>query len=136
MPGFYDRNQPLMLEPANEAGEEALRPIERPARKPTYFGAVALGGALFLTLFWVGAWAAFLEGYFGRKGLLLLPLPQLAFPVVEAQLRAAFGRDRVALGGVGLEDVFRVLPDHNVPVDLRKIRMEAVGIGYQALDDH
>jgi hypothetical protein len=78
MAGFYDRNQSLMLEPANEAGEDAPRPVERPARKPSYFGAVAIGGALLLTLFWAGAWGAFLEGYFGRNGLLLLPLPQLA----------------------------------------------------------
>lgn len=78
----FERSQPIMLEAA-QAGEDALPPRAegRPAFKrpqPDRYGVVAFFFVSVASAFWVGIWGAYLWGYFGQKGLLALPLQQVA----------------------------------------------------------
>ena len=110
MATFFDRNQPVLLQPANETEAE---PLPSPAAElpPSRFGAGALLFAGLLSLFWVGIWTAYLWGYLGPQGLaalnlqsqamfggaMLLP-PVLFFAVAAILLRAhTIGRSSDAL---------------------------------------
>ena len=95
----FEKNQSVMLKPANqaEAEEPRPRPIPRPpARSP----ATALFFAAMLSVFWVGIWAAYLWGYFGPQGLATLELQQVALfsaamvlpPALFIAIAAAFDR--------------------------------------------
>ncbi|HEX4118135.1 MAG TPA: hypothetical protein VHX99_04985 [Rhizomicrobium sp.] len=78
----FERNQPVMLDSAHPGAEEpAARSdnrllLKRPAH--SRYGLVAFFFVSAATAFWVGIWGAYLWGYFGEKGLLVLPLQQLA----------------------------------------------------------
>ena len=97
----FERNQTVILQPANLAdGSEARlssRPLPRP---PSHFAAAALTFAAVLSAFWIGVWGAYLWGYFGPHGLAALDMQQLALfaaamalpPFLFIAIAAAFGR--------------------------------------------
>ena len=78
----FERNQPVLLEPVDLDGEiplpqgEALPQFTAPSAGR--YGVVATLFALVASVFWIGAWSAYLWGYLGLKGLLTLDLPQIA----------------------------------------------------------
>src|SRR6201999_2770517 len=78
----FERNQPVMLDSAHPGAEEpALRPDNRPTpKRPSHgrYGMVAFFFVSMASAFWVGIWGAYLWGYFGEKGLMALPLQQIA----------------------------------------------------------
>ena len=78
----FERNQPVMLDSAHPGAEEpALRPDNRPTLKRPGHGRYGMVAFFFVSMasaFWVGIWGAYLWGYFGEKGLLALPLQQMA----------------------------------------------------------
>ena len=97
----FERNQPVMLQPANVPGDAEPRLVPPPpARKPSRFAAAALTFAAILSAFWIGVWGAYLWGYFGPQGLVSLDLQQLALfaaamalpPFLFVAIAAAFGR--------------------------------------------
>ena len=74
-----ERNQPVILETASPEPEnrgEARPAPKRPAS--SRYGMVAFFFVSVASAFWVGIWGAYLWGYFGRQGLLSLPLQQVA----------------------------------------------------------
>jgi len=78
----FERNQPVMLD-AGPAGTDrsAMRADNRVAPKRPGHGRYGMVAFFFVSMtsaFWVGIWGAYLWGYFGEKGLLALPLQQLA----------------------------------------------------------
>jgi hypothetical protein len=98
----FERNQPVLLEPT-DGGEEtplaegaALPEFVAPA--PGRYGIVAALFALVASLFWIGAWSAYLWGYLGLKGLFALDLAQAALftaavlfpPLLFVAIAAAF----------------------------------------------
>ena len=78
----FERNQPVVLQPAKAPEEREPRPAPATARAaprsaprfPVWILYVAAG----LSAFWIGIWGAYLWGYFGPKGLANLDLQQLA----------------------------------------------------------
>ncbi len=97
---IHDRNQTLMLQPANTADSET-RLSDRPApRPPSRFPAAAFSFAGILSAFWAGVWGAYLWGYFGAQGLAALDVSQLALfsgamilpPFLFIAIAAAFAR--------------------------------------------
>ncbi|HWF65342.1 MAG TPA: hypothetical protein VN685_12075 [Rhizomicrobium sp.] len=78
----FERNQPVILD-SGPSGTEApgLRTDTRgPFKRPAHgrYGVVAFVFVSAASAFWVGIWGAYLWGYFGQKGLLALPLQQIA----------------------------------------------------------
>jgi hypothetical protein len=78
----FERNQPVLLEPV-DAGEES--PLSQSEALPEFtapttgrYGVVAALFTVVASVFWIGAWSAYLWGYLGLKGLLTLDLPQMA----------------------------------------------------------
>ncbi len=97
----FERNQPVILQPANAPDEPEIRLSSRPAaRAPSRFPAAALTFAAILSAFWIGVWGAYLWGYFGPQGLVGLDMQQLALfaaamalpPFLFIAIAAAFGR--------------------------------------------
>jgi hypothetical protein len=97
----FERNQPVMLKPANQAeGEEARTPPRPSPRGPSRFPALALSFAAVLSAFWLGIWGAYLWGYFGPQGLAKLELQQGAMfaaamllpPLLFIAIAMAFAR--------------------------------------------
>jgi hypothetical protein len=97
----FERNQPVILKPANseDAGEAPVQ--ARPApRTGSWFPAIALSFAAILSAFWLGIWGAYLWGYFGAKGLAALGLQQEAMfaavillpPMLFIAIATAFAR--------------------------------------------
>ena len=78
----FERNQPVILESAQPGAEEAPLRTEGRAlpKRPAHdrYGLVAFFFVSAASAFWVGIWGAYLWGYFGQKGLLALPLQQMA----------------------------------------------------------
>jgi hypothetical protein len=77
MAANFDRNTPVLLQPAN-SGEEQDTPLPQfvpPA--PSGFGVASLSFALVLSAFWIGIWIAYLWGWFGAS-FLKLDVQQLA----------------------------------------------------------
>ena len=115
----FERNQPVLLEPTEAGGEsppfygEGLPQFTAPT--PGRFGILAVLFALVASVFWIGAWSAYLWGYLGLKGLLTLDLPQIALfaaaivlpPLLFVAIAAAFalahrmGRTAEILAGRG-----------------------------------
>ena len=125
----FERNQPVLLEPTEAGGEsppfygEGLPQFTAPT--PGRFGILAVLFALVASVFWIGAWSAYLWGYLGLKGLLTLDLPQIALfaaaivlpPLLFVAIAAAFalahrmGRTAESLQAAG-EHIFTA--DENV----------------------
>ena len=76
MATIFERNQPILPQPANEGDEHAVRmpEFERPARSP--FAFVAFGLASVLSVLWIGMWIAYLWGYLAQRGLAGFDLQQ------------------------------------------------------------
>lgn len=78
----FERNQPVILETAQpEAEAQAPRADARALLKrpgADRYGAAAFFFVGIVSAFWIGIWGAYLWGYFGQKGLLALPLQQVA----------------------------------------------------------
>jgi hypothetical protein len=72
----FERNQPVILKPANQAEGEQLRPRPAP-RSASRFPTLLAAGSLF-SLFWVGVWVSYLWGYLGPQGFAALDLQQIA----------------------------------------------------------
>jgi hypothetical protein len=70
-----DRSQPVLLQTAEPIGEVESRIAQRPEPK---FGIGALVFAGTLSLFWIGAAAGYLWGYFSPRGLSGLDVQELA----------------------------------------------------------
>lgn len=77
MATIFERTQPVLMQAAKQAEEDARRePLMAPLA-PSRFGPVALTSALLLSLFWIGMCAAYLWGYLAPRGLGALDLPQM-----------------------------------------------------------
>jgi hypothetical protein len=73
----FERNQPVLLQPANADGAAPPRPEPQIVRlAPSRFGLAAFSFALVVSAFWIGIWAAYLWGYLGPQGLTGLSLQQ------------------------------------------------------------
>src|ERR1700760_384264 len=97
----FERNQPVVFQPAMNDDEPAPRAPARPAaRAPSRFPAFALTFVIILSAFWIGVWGAYLWGYFGPQGLASLDIQQLALfaaamglpPFLFVAIAAALGR--------------------------------------------
>ncbi len=78
MATIFDRNTPVLLQPANET-EPGLRSEPQfipPAR--SRFGIVVTVVATLVSAFWIGVWGAYLLGRFGPQALLTLDVQQIA----------------------------------------------------------
>src|SRR6516225_7382039 len=90
MATIFERNQPVLLQPAN-AAEENMPHMPAPATpEPSRFAAVSGISAGVLAAFWIGVWAAYLLGYFGFQGLAHLDLQQIALFGAAILLPPAF----------------------------------------------
>ncbi len=74
----FERNQAVLLQPAN-ADEAAARPdLKALAPEASHFGLAAFSFSLVVSAFWIGIWAAYLWGYLGPRGLSGLEPQQVA----------------------------------------------------------
>ena len=108
----FERNQPVLLQPANDLrtetkpeakieGEAEAQAELQPVRAaPSHFSLAALTFSLIVSAFWIGVWTAYLWGYLGPKGLAGLDLQQAALfgvtilmpPFLFIATAAALGR--------------------------------------------
>ena len=90
MATIFERNQPVLLQPANEAEENAPQMPPLAAPEPSRFAALSGISAGVLAAFWIGIWAAYLLGYFGFQGIAHLDLQQMALFAAAILLPPAF----------------------------------------------
>ena len=76
MATIFERNQPVLPQPANEGDEHAVRVPELAQPEPSAFAPLAFGLALVLSLLWIGMWIAYLWGYLAQRGLAGFDLQQ------------------------------------------------------------
>src|SRR5580704_1862869 len=73
----FERNQPVMLHPANPVEDTEPAPPSI-SRAPSRFPAAAFIFAALLSACWIGMWGAYLWGAFGLQVFASLDLQQLA----------------------------------------------------------
>src|SRR5580698_4589763 len=108
----FERNQPVLLQPANPEAA-APRPAPQAVRPaPSRFGLAAFSFAAVVSAFWIGIWAAYLWGYLGPLGLASLSLQQGALfgaaillpPLFFVAIAAALTRgDAMARAAIALQ---------------------------------
>ena len=78
----FERNQPVLLEPVNDATGEApearSRAFTPPLSPRRRFAMAAISFAAILSAFWIGVWGAYLWGFMGPRGLSALDMQQMS----------------------------------------------------------
>src|SRR3954470_9441344 len=78
MATIFDRNTPVLLQPANETEPELRSEPQFVPPAPSRFGLGVTICATLISIFWFGVWGAYLLGRFGPQALLTLDVQQIA----------------------------------------------------------